>query len=725
MRWTATLSILLLLSACGGTTPQAEGPARGADPTRADGPEAPSPPRRPHELRAHDQVRVDPYFWMRDDDRDDPEVLAHLQAEDAYAEAVLAPLGPLRERVFEEIVSRIPQDDASVPYRLDGYLYYQRFERGREYPILCRRRGSMEASEEVYLDANQRAEGQAYYALGGASVSVDGRTLAFGEDTVSRRIYTLRFKDLQTGELLPDTIEGTTGSAVWALDHRTVFYVRREAGTLRAHQVWRHQVGTDPAQDQLVYEEGDSEFFVSVDRSVSRDYILIGSFQTLSHEYRYVDARRPTADPVVFLPREREHEYDIDHAHGRFYIRTNWQARDFRLMSVEPARSADKTAWREEIGAREGVHFAGFELFSGHLVAHERREGLTRLRVLPWTAEHRPDAAAGHEVAMEEDAWLVSLGVNSELDTTVLRFEYESMTTPESVYDYDMRTRTRTLRKRQEVPDFDPASYVAARTMVTARDGTPVPVSLVHRRDLDRSQPQPLLLYGYGSYGYSMDPSFSAGRLSLLDRGFVFAIAHVRGGQEMGRAWYENGRLLNKRNTFTDFIDVAENLVETGWTRPDRLFAMGGSAGGLLVGAVLNMRPDLWRAVVANVPFVDVVTTMLDESIPLTTFEYDEWGNPNQREYYEYMLSYSPYENVQAQDYPDVLVLTGLHDSQVQYWEPAKWVARLRDASTSGRRVLFSVNMEAGHGGASGRFRRHRETALIYTYLLDLAGVRE
>ena len=686
-------------------------------------PTPPSPPlarRVSHTHETHGHSRQDPYFWLRDDHRRDPEILAHLNAEKAYAEAALKPLAAVRDELYEEIVSRIPQDDSSVPHRLDGWWYYQRVEEGREYPILCRRRETLDAPEEIFLDANTRAAGQAYYALGGASVSVDGHLLAFTEDTVSRRIYTLRFRDLRTGADLSDVIEGTTGGVVWALDNRTVFYVRRHEQTLRAHQVWRHTLGTSAEDDTLVFEEADSEFYVSIRRSRSRDFILIGSFQTLSREYRYVDARAPTSAPVVVLPREARHEYDVDHAHGRFYIRTNWQAQDFRLMSVPPSQSTHKDRWREEIPAREGVFFRGYAIFKDFLVASERRDGLTGLRVIPWAADHSLEVEDAHEVPLDEAAYFVGLGSNSELDTTTLRYTYESMTTPHTVYDYDMRTRQRTLMKQIPVPRFSADDYVAHRLQVPARDGTLVHVSVVHRKDLDRTQPQPLLLYGYGSYGLSMDPRFNSSRLSLLDRGAIFAIAHIRGGQELGRAWYENGKLRKKRNTFTDFIDVADHLVANSWTSPDRLFAQGGSAGGLLMGAVVNMRPNLWRAIVANVPFVDVVTTMLDDSIPLTTFEYDEWGNPNTPGDYDYMLSYSPYDNVVAQPYPEMLVITGLHDSQVQYWEPAKWVARLRHRSTSSNRVLFSIDMDAGHGGASGRFRRHRETAMIFAFLLDL-----
>ena len=686
--------------------------------------QSPQPPvarQVPHTLETHGVRRQDPYYWLRDDARKDPQVLAHLRAEQAYAQAQLAPLKRFREQLYDEIVARIPKDDSSVPYFLDGYWYYTRVEKDREYAVHCRRRGSMEAPEQVVLDENAQAEGHEYYASGAVRVSVDGKTLAYAEDTVSRRIYSIRFRDLDSGKEHADVLEGTSGSLVWALDHRTLFYVKRDPATLRAHQVWRHVLGTEQAQDVLVYDEQDEEFYVGISRSRSRDYVLIGSYQTLSHEYRTVDARKPDSAPVVVLPREARHEYDVDHAHGRFYIRTNWQARDFRLMSVEPQHSAEKDRWRVEVPAREGVLLSSFELFRDYLVLGERRGGIPRLRVVPWQ-----DRQSDHEIRFEEPAYASAIGHNPDFESGTLRFHYTSMTTPPSTFDYDLAARTRELKKQQRVEgDFDPARYATERIEVRARDGVTVPVSLVYRRDLDRSQPQPLLLYGYGSYGYALDPRFSSVRLSLLDRGVIFAIAHVRGGQELGRAWYEDGKLLTKLNSFHDFIDCAEHLVRTGWTLPDRLFAQGGSAGGLLVGAVANMRPELFHAVVADVPFVDVVTTMLDESIPLTTFEYDEWGNPNQREYFDYMMRYSPYDNVKAQGYPHMLVLTGLHDSQVQYWEPAKWVARLRATKTDDRPLIFHVNMDTGHGGASGRFRQHEETAMIYAFLLSLVGVTQ
>ena len=527
-----------------------------------------------------------------------------------------------------------------------------------------------------------------------------------------------------TGELLPDTIEDTTGGAVWALDHRTVFYVKREEGTLRAYQVWRHTLGE--SEDTLVYEETDDQFYISVGRSRSRDFILIGSYQTVSSEYRVVDARNPTSAPHLVLPRERDHEYDVDHFGDRFYIRTNWEARDFRLMSVRPAESTDKSRWRVEVPARDGVLFRGFELFDDYLVASEREDGIAGLRVLKWGPDGRADADAGHRIAFDEPIYFASTSSNPEVHSDTLRLVYSSMTTPWSTFDYRMDTRQSVLKKRQRVAGgYQPEEYRTQRLMATARDGTQVPISLVFRRSLDRTRPQPLLLYAYGSYGHSMDPTFSSVRLSLLDRGFVYAIAHVRGGQEMGRAWYEDGKLMKKRNTFNDYIDCAKHLIGEGWTAPDRLFGHGGSAGGLLVGAVANMAPELFAGLVADVPFVDVVSTMLDASIPLTTFEYDEWGNPSEQAAYEYMLSYSPYDNVRSQAYPAMLVISGLHDSQVQYWEPAKWVARLRHLKTDENRLLLHMNLEAGHGGASGRFRQHRETALTYAFILDLVGVKE
>lgn len=707
--------LALLLVGCGSTaTGPTVTPASGAT-------AAPIAKAVPHRLEAHGQVRVDEYYWMRDDDRDDPEVLRYLEAENAYAEDQMRHLAGFRETLFDEIVGRIEQDDSTVPFRRGQDWFYVRYREGGEYPLFCRRRGAVDAPEQVMLDVNALAEGHEYYQVRRTAPSPGGGVLAYAEDTVGRRIHTIRFRDLATGEDLPDALPGGSGDMAWAADDRTLFYVKREEGTLREYQVWRHALGTEASQDVLVYEETDDEFWLTLRESKSRRYIIIGSYQTLSHEMRVLRTDAPTEAPRVFLPREDAHEYDIEHLGDRFYIRTNWQARDFRLMSVELEHSADKTRWREEIPEREGIFLRDFDVFTDYLVAAERRDGVARLRVIPWA-----DRAAAHEIEFDEDVFVTDLGTNREIDTDVLRFEYSSLTTPDSVFDYAMGARERTLMKQERVlGGFDAEAYESHRIFASARDGTRVPISLVHRRDLDRSRPQPLLLYGYGAYGYSMDPSFGSARVSLLDRGVIFAIAHVRGGQEYGRAWYEAGKLLNKRNTFTDFIDCARHLSAEGWTSPDRTFAHGGSAGGLLMGAVANMAPDDFLAIVADVPFVDVVTTMLDESIPLTTFEYDEWGNPNERPYYDYMMTYSPYDNVAEQGYPHMLVLSGLHDSQVQYWEPTKWVARLRARRTDDHRLLLQTNMDAGHSGASGRFRRHRETALVYAFLLDLVGVRQ
>ena len=684
---------------------------------------SPSAPRRPHRLEKHGDVRVDEYYWLRD--REDPEVRAYLDAENAWVRGELAHTEALQEELFEEIKGRIKQTDMSVPYREGAYLYHRRYEDGREYPVYCRRAlgaAGAQGDEEVLLDVNAVAEGHAFCEVGSRRVSPDGRLLAYAVDTVGRRRYGVRFRDLDAGRELPDLIPDVTANVAWAGGNDAVFYARQDPETLRPYQILRHRLGDDPRDDRIVYEEPDAEFSCAVWRSRSRRYVLVGSFQTQTTEIHYLDAADPGAEPVPFLPRERGHEYEIDHFRGRFYIRTNAGARNFRLMETDEVRPG-RAHWRELLPHREEVLLEGFELFRDHLVAAERRDGLTVLRVKPWSGPGE------HEVAFDEPAYAAGLGVNVEPDTATLRFHYSSMVTPESVYDYDMASRARTLRKREEVlGGYDPARYETLRLHATAADGVRVPISLVRRRASagEGRQPAdapPLLLYGYGSYGISMDAAFRSSRLSLLDRGFAYAIAHVRGGEELGRRWYDDGKLQKKKNTFTDFIACAEHMVATGHAGPERLFAMGGSAGGLLMGAVINMRPDLFHGVVAQVPFVDVVTTMLDGSIPLTTGEYDEWGNPNEKGAYEYIRSYSPYDNMEPVAWPHLLVMTGLHDSQVQYWEPAKWVARRRVMQPGdGRRLLLKTNMEAGHGGASGRYRRYRELALQYAFLLDLAA---
>ena len=671
----------------------------------------------PKELEKHGHVRVDDYYWLNR--RDDPAVIAYLEAENAYTESVMAHTEDLQAALFEEIKGRIKQTDLSVPYREGGSYYYSRTEDGQAYPIYARKKGSLELPEQVMLNVNELAEGHEFYVAAGRRVSPSGNLLAFAEDKVGRRLYTLRFLDLDTGDFLDEEIPGTSGGSAWAEDDRTIFYVKRDPGTLRAYQVYRHLLGTDPSKDDLVYEEEDEEFSCYVWKTKSKRYVVISCSHTLADEHRFVEAAQPDQEFRVFLPRERGHEHNIDHHGEHFYVRTNDGARNFRLMRT-PVSQTGKASWEDVIGARDEVLVENFEIFRDHLVVIERSDGLRQIRIRSWSGDEE------HYVDFGEPDYLTWIQDNREMDTQLLRFGYESMKTPESVYDYDMSTRERLLLKREEVlGGFDTEDYVTERLYAPARDGTRIPISLVYRKGAKRDGNNPLVLYGYGSYGASIDASFGSSRLSLLDRGFGYAIAHIRGGQELGRSWYEDGKLLFKKNTFTDFIDVAEYLIEEGYTSPDLLFARGGSAGGLLMGAIANLRPDLWKGVVAHVPFVDVVTTMLDESIPLTTFEYDEWGDPNEREYYDYILSYSPYDNIEAKDYPSMLVTTGLHDSQVQFWEPAKWVAKLRALKTDDNVLLLKTNMEAGHGGASGRYKRYEELALEYAFVLDQLGIAE
>jgi oligopeptidase B len=670
----------------------------------------------PTKLEIHGQVRIDDYYWLRE--RDNLEVIQYLNDENERAAREMAHTRGFEEKLFEEIKGRIKQTDMSVPYHLDDYFYYTRYEEGKEYAIRARKRGSLDAPEEIMLDGNDLARGHAYFSLGASTVSAGQDLLAYSVDTVGRRIHTAYVKNLTTGQMLPDVLPNVGENLVWANDNRTLFYAKQDETTLRQYQIWRHVLGSDPAKDQLVYQEDDETFGVFMFKTKSKRFLMIVAAQTVSHEYRYLDADQPAGEFKLFLPRERLHEYHIDHFQDRFIIRTNNEARNFRLMET-PVALPERPHWREIIGHRDDVYLGDFELFKDHLVVEERARGLTRLRVLPW-------AGGGHYLEFDEPAYRVNLGANPELATTELRFEYTSMKTPLSIYDYDMNARARTLLKQEEVlGGFDSSNYVTERLHATAGDGTEIPISILYRNGLKRDGQNPLLLYGYGSYGLSIDAAFVSPRLSLVDRGFVFAIAHIRGGQELGRRWYENGKLLSKRNTFTDFIACAEYLIREEFTNREKLFAMGRSAGGLLMGAVSNLRPDLFKGIVAEVPFVDVVTTMLDSSIPLTTGEYDEWGNPNERPSYDYMLSYSPYDNVERKDYPAMLITAGLHDSQVQYWEPAKWAAKLRELKTDHNRLLLKTNMEAGHGGASGRFRRHHETAFSYAFLLDLAGIKE
>ncbi|MFP5374598.1 MAG: S9 family peptidase [Gammaproteobacteria bacterium] len=703
-----------------------------------DLPPPPDAPQKPHVVRApHGAERVDPYYWLRDDSRTSPEVLAYLKAENAYADAVMAPLEPLQEALYEEIVGRIKQDDASVPWRERGWWYYSRFETGKDYPVHARRRDADGvdalsilraneagdfAGEQVLLDVNVLAAGKDYYNVGDYEVSQDNRMLAYAEDSNGRRQYTIRFKDLDTGETLPDTIRGVSPNLVWADDNRTLFYVENDPETLLTKRVRRHVLGTDPATDPVVYEEPDDSFYMGISRTRDDRFICIGVSSTVSDELRCTPAAAP-GEFAVLAPRQRDVEYDADHHGGRWVIRTNADgARNFKLATA-PSDARSRDQWRDWIAHDEDVFIEGFELFDGFTAVAERSNGLERLRIV----RGAPGAGdgSGEYVAADEPAYAMGLSANPEPDSTRLRYSYTSLTTPATTYELDVASGERRLLKRQPVLGYDPSRYVTERTWATARDGTRIPVSLVYRKGVAKDGTAPLLQYGYGSYGASMDPAFNLPVVSLLDRGVVYAIAHIRGGQEMGRAWYEAGKLQAKINSFTDFIDVTDHLVAEGYAARDRVAAYGGSAGGLLVGAVANLAPEKYAVILSQVPFVDVVTTMLDASIPLTTNEYDEWGNPEaSAEAYEYMLSYSPYDNLEAKAYPAMFVGTGLWDSQVQYWEPAKYVARLRDLNTSDAPVVFRTNLDAGHGGKSGRFRRYRELAEMYAFALDRLGVR-
>jgi oligopeptidase B len=675
--------------------------------------QAPIAEKQAKELIEHGNTRIDNYYWLNQ--REDPKVIAYLEAENKYREGVMAHLKDVEEDLFQEIKGRIKEKDESVPYLDNGFFYYYRYDEGQEYPIYCRKKGSLASPEQIMLNVNEEAAKYGYYNATGLEVSPDNKLLAFAEDTLSRRIYTIRFKNLETGELLDERIPNTDGTVVWANDNKTVFYTVKDE-TLRAYKVFKHQLGTLASSDKEVYHEKDATYNLDIAKTKSRQFIIIAASQTLSDEYRYLDANTPDGQWKLLQPRERNLEYSADHAGGKWYIRTNLGAKNFRLVSAEEGATT-KENWKEVVPHREDVYLQGFELFKNFLVITERKDGLRKIRVKRW------DGSQDHFIDFGETAYVAAPFNNPEYNTDVLRINYQSLTTPSSVYDYDMPKQQLDLLKQQEVlGGFDKNNYVSERIYATARDGVKVPISIVYKKGFKKDGTQPLLLYAYGSYGYSIDPSFNAARLSLLDRGFAFAIAHIRGGQEMGRQWYEDGKLLKKKNTFTDFIDCGEYLIAQQYTGKDQLFAMGGSAGGLLMGAVVNMRPDLFKGVVAAVPFVDVVTTMLDESIPLTTFEWDEWGDPRQKEYYDYMLSYSPYDQVEKKDYPAMLVTTGLHDSQVQYFEPAKWVAKLREMKTDNNPLLLHTNMDAGHGGQSGRFRAYRETAMEYAFMLDLAG---
>jgi len=691
----------------------------------------PDAARKPHVVRApFGAERNDEYYWLRDDTRKNPEMLAYLNAENAYADALLAPLKPLQETLYTEIVGRIKQDDASVPYRKRGHWYYTRFEAGKDYPIHARRadvagvdalsiqkanEAADFAGEQVMLDLNALAQGHNYYNIGDWDVSPDNQLLAYAEDTNGRRQYVVRVKNLATGEVYADTVPGVSANLVWADDNRTLFYVENDPSTLLTKRVKKHVLGTPVTQDVLVYEEADDSFYMGIGRTRDERFITITVESTVSAETRYASAARPDSFTVL-AARERDLEYTADHHGGRWVILTNADgAKNFKLVTA-PSEATSRAQWKDWIAHNDGVFLERFTLFDGFTAVAERADALTRLRLI------KADGSVDF-VKADEPAYSMGLSANPESDTDWLRYTYTSLTTPATTYELNVKTGERRQLKQQPVPGYDSSLYATERLWIPARDGTRIPVSLVYRKGFKRDGTAALLQYGYGSYGNSMNPGFNPVVVSLLDRGLVYAIAHIRGGQELGRKWYEDGKLLKKMNTFTDFIDVTDGLVQQGYAAKDRVAAMGGSAGGLLMGAVANLAPEKYRAMISQVPFVDVVTTMLDPTIPLTTNEYDEWGNPEQKEFYDYMITYSPYDNLAAKAYPAIFVGTGLWDSQVQYWEPAKYVARLRDLNTGTLPLVFRTNMDAGHGGKSGRFRRYRETAEYYAFLLAELGV--
>ena len=681
----------------------------------------------PHVTDVHDIALNDDYFWMRLSDEqkeaktpDDQtqDVIDYLNAENDYKESALAPTKDFQSDLFDEIVGRIVKDDESVPVFYRGYWYYSRYEEGKEYAFSCRKKDSLDNPEEILLDGPKLAEGHSYFAIGGSNVSPNNNIIVYGIDTVSRRQYTLRFKDLTTGVVFDDEIPETTGGAVWANDNKTIFYTKKDPVTLRSYRILKHILGTDSSEDVVVYEETDDTFNIGVGKTKSERFIMIGSSSTLSSETRYIDADKPDSEWAVIQARQADHEYNVSHYGDHFYIQTNADAKNFKLVKTS-IETPSREHWVDVIPHRDDVLFEGTEIFEDFLVIEERKEGLTNIRVKSW------DDSQDYYLEFNDPAYMAYVGANPDFKSTTLRFGYTSLTTPNTTYEHSFGDQSRTQLKQQKVlgGDFDPENYTSERIMVEARDGAQVPVSIVYRKDVKMDGSNPLLLYAYGSYGYSMDPGFSSTRLSLLDRGFVYAMAHIRGGSEMGRNWYEDGKLFKKMNTFNDFIDCGKHLVVNNYTSPDHLYAMGGSAGGLLMGAVMNLEPELFNGIVAAVPFVDVINTMLDESIPLTTGEFDEWGNPKDKAYFDYMMRYSPYDNISKLNYPHTLITTGYWDSQVQYWEPAKWIAKLRDQKQDDNLLIMHCNMETGHGGASGRFARFKETAMEYAFLFMLEGI--
>ncbi len=686
---------------------------------------APFAEKNPTEIEKHGDVRIDNYFWMRLSDEQKlsevndlqtQKVVDYLEAENDYYETVTADTKIFQEDLFEEMKSRIKEEDASVPYKSNGYFYITRYEIGKQYPIYSRKKENLQASEEILFDVNELANGFDYYQLGGLNVSPDNKLAVFATDTVSRRQYFLRIKNLETGEIYKDIIENTTGGSVWANDNKTIFYTKKDPVTLRSIKIFRHVLGTPASEDVEVFHEKDETFGTYVTKSKSKKYIIIGSYSTVSTEAQYLEADNPTGKFTVLQPRERDLEYNVSHFGDSFYLLTNKdKSTNFKLMKT-PVNNTSKENWVDVIPHREDTLLEDFSIFKDYLVLEERNNGLSKIRIKRW------DNSEDYYLPFKEETYSANVYANPDFDTDVIRYSYNSFTTPNSVIDFNMKSQQKDIKKEQEVlgGKFKKENYISKRVWATARDGKKVAISLVYHKNTKLNSETPLLQYAYGSYGYTIPDSFSSTRLSLLDRGFVYALAHIRGSEYLGRDWYEDGKMLNKKNTFYDFIDCSKFLIENNYTSSNHLYAMGGSAGGLLMGAIINLNPELYNGIIAAVPFVDVVSTMIDESIPLTTGEYDEWGNPNDKRYYDYIKSYSPYDNVEAKAYPNMLVTTGYHDSQVQYWEPAKWVAKLRELKTDDNILIMHTNMEAGHGGASGRFDALKETAKDYTFLLSL-----
>ncbi|MFD0993607.1 S9 family peptidase [Tenacibaculum geojense] len=691
---------------------------------------APVAEKQPKQLEMHGDVRTDNYFWMRltdaqknaeIKDEQTQKVYDYLNAENKYFESEMGYTNDFQKSLFEEMKGRIKEDDESVPYKDNGYFYITRYETGQQYPIYSRKKETLEAEEEVLFNVNNEAKGYDYFQLGGLNVSLDNKLVAFATDTVSRRQYFIRIKNLETGKIYKDIIENTTGGSVWANDNKTLFYTKKDPVTLRSSKIYKHTLGSDSKLDELVYEEKDDTFGTFVFKTKSNKFLVIGSYSTVSTEYRVLEADNPNGEFRVIQPRERDLEYEISHYQDHFYIKTNKDgATNFKLMKT-PENKTTKENWVDVIPHREDTLLEDFSIFKEYLVLEERNEGLIKIRIKRW------DGSEDYYLPFDEETYTAAVYNNPEFDTDIIRYSYNSMTTPSSVVDFNMKDQSKEIKKEQEVlgGKFDKANYISKRLWVPARDGKKIALSIVYHKDTKISKDTPVLQYAYGSYGYTVSDGFSTTRLSLLDRGFIFALAHIRGGQYLGRDWYEDGKMLHKKNTFTDFVDCSKYLIDNGYTSSDHLYAMGGSAGGLLMGAVVNMNPELYNGIIAAVPFVDVISTMLDDSIPLTTGEYDEWGNPNNKEYYDYIKSYSPYDQVEAKEYPNMLVTTGLHDSQVQYWEPAKWVAKLRELKTDNNLLLLHTNMEAGHGGASGRFDALKETAREYAFFLALENKLE